>query len=741
MITKIQLNDVATFTESTELDNLKQINFFYGSNGSGKTTISKLIASQDSYPNCLIEWQANNRLKTIVYNEDFVREYYYQSPAFKGIFTLGEGAKEIEEQIVIKKKEKDELSNNIIGLTKTKADKETEAANYLSTFQENCWKNIFEKYKNDFDNIFTGYRKSKPKFASQIIKESNKNISMLKSSDELKEKYNLLFNEELKPLTELNIFSSESVDKLTQIEQDRILQTKIIGKEDVDIAKMIHKLQNHDWVSQGKNYLYINYDEESKSYICPFCQQPTPETFKKQLEEYFDETYESQIKLLKNLSKEYEDATSKIDIFLNGLESIADNKYFEEKKSVFKDKKTVIDQTILHNKTVIQNKEDNPSTLAELKSITETIEELNQIIVEINAKIKQHNSFISNKENEKTLFVSEIWKFFCNDVAASISTYNQNKQNVDRAIVNISQQKDSKEENIKTLSKEISELEKQIKSVKPTVEAINQLLQNFGFRGFKLRATEDEKHYEIIREDNTPAKETLSEGERNFIMFLYFYHYLQGVLNPAESITENKIVVFDDPVSSMDSEVLFIVSTLIRNILLNITKNEGNIKQIFILTHNAYFFKEVTFTGSGDHKNKRNDRKYYVVRKVNNVSKINPYDINPIKSTYQLLWDELKREPNDCINLQNAMRRIIEFYFNTLANINEENLPDKFQDQNEKTICRSLIAWMNIGSHEIFDDINYSFLEANIEKYKEVFKKIFEATNHLAHYNMMMNIN
>ncbi|MHB8853508.1 MAG: AAA family ATPase [Ignavibacteriaceae bacterium] len=86
------------------------------------------------------------------------------------------------------------------------------------------------------------------------------------------------------------------------------------------------------------------------------------------------------------------------------------------------------------------------------------------------------------------------------------------------------------------------------------------------------------------------------------------------------------------------------------------------------------------------------------------------------------------------------MRRIIEFYFKTLANLNEEELLENIQDQNEKTICRSLISWMHIGSHEIFDDINYSFLEANIEKYREVFKKIFDETHHLAHYNMMMDI-
>src|SRR3990172_11435841 len=149
MITKIQLNKVATFTEPTEIDNLKEINFFYGSNGSGKTTISKLIASQDSFPDCTLEWTANNRLKTIVYNEDFVREYYYQSPNFKGIFTLGEGAKEIEEQIVNKKKGKDELSNDIVDLTKTKEVKETEAGNYLNDFKETCWESIYEKYKND----------------------------------------------------------------------------------------------------------------------------------------------------------------------------------------------------------------------------------------------------------------------------------------------------------------------------------------------------------------------------------------------------------------------------------------------------------------------------------------------------------------------------------------------------------------------------------------------------------------
>lgn len=42
-----------------------------------------------------------------------------------------------------------------------------------------------------------------------------------------------------------------------------------------------------------------------------------------------------------------------------------------------------------------------------------------------------------------------------------------------------------------------------------------------------------------------PWPENLSEGERNFIAFLYFYHQVRGSMS-SEEIKE-KIVVIDDP--------------------------------------------------------------------------------------------------------------------------------------------------------------------------------------------------
>ncbi len=243
----------------------------------------------------------------------------------------------------------------------------------------------------------------------------------------------------------------------------------------------------------------------------------------------------------------------------------------------------------------------------------------------------------------------------------------------------------------------------------------------------------------MIRNDGSDAKKTLSEGERNFLVFLYFYNLIYGVENPEENISQDKILVIDDPVSSLDSETLFIVSTLIKKILYKVRNNNDSVKQVIIFTHNAYFFKEITFVSSREScYNKRNDTMYYIVRKKDNISHIDCFETSPIKTSYQLLWDDLKKDNIDCISIQNSMRRIIEFYFKFLSGLNENKLIEKF-DGEDKNICRSLIAFINSGSHELIDDFNIIVTNDNLDKFKEILKKIFDVTGHSADYDMMMN--
>lgn len=58
MIEGIRIKSVASFgAEAQSIDGLSNNNFFYGANGSGKTTISRVIADEDDYPECSVTWR------------------------------------------------------------------------------------------------------------------------------------------------------------------------------------------------------------------------------------------------------------------------------------------------------------------------------------------------------------------------------------------------------------------------------------------------------------------------------------------------------------------------------------------------------------------------------------------------------------------------------------------------------------------------------------------------------------
>ena len=94
---------------------------------------------------------------------------------------------------------------------------------------------------------------------------------------------------------------------------------------------------------------------------------------------------------------------------------------------------------------------------------------------------------------------------------------------------------------------------------------INSTLKTSGFTGFHFREKEGNA-YELVRDSQTDhgAAIGLSEGERRFVAFLYFFHTVMGSLEEDGEI-EDKVVVIDDPVCSLDSEVLAFVAALVRD--------------------------------------------------------------------------------------------------------------------------------------------------------------------------------
>ena len=731
MIDRLEIAGCASYGDVVEsMDGLREINYVYGPNGAGKTTLSRLIADHSPYSGCAVHWHNGTKLETLVYNRDYIARNFNQPGDLKGIFTLGEQSVETLNKISQVKQEVNDLTRTIESRTHGLEGQDGTGGQRgkLSALEERfrnaCWE-IKKKHDAKLQGALKGYRADRVKFCERLKEEGRKTAPALLSTQvDLETRAESLFGKT--PTTESLLASVESAPFLTW-ESDPIFGKRVIGKTDVDVAAMILRLGNSDWVKQG-----IPHYEVNEGY-CPFCQQKAPATLKMSLEAYFDESFARDTAAIAAAKDGYllageRIAQAVVGVLTNGSRFL-DTVTLDAEKHVF-------DARLQTNRQRLEQKIKEPSQSIALEPLRDVLDRMQALIATANNAIRAHNTMVNNLGSQQTQLVRDVWAFFAHGEAASeFARYQSEKRGVEAAINSLQQQiRDSKAART-TKETELRGLERQTTSVRPTVDEINRLLQSFGFKNFALQATENNL-YQLCRADGSDAKETLSEGERSFITFLYFYHSLRGS-HSAAGVSTERVVVFDDPVSSLDSDVLFIVGTLIRKVIDDVRARQGSLKQVFILTHNVYFHKEVTFHKKRSAAQAFREETFWIIRKVAGISKLKQYPENPIKTSYDLLWAELRDHAPQSPGVQNAMRRILEHYFRILGGMPEEEIIDLFNGE-EKLICKGLFSWVNDGSHSIPDDIFMTFDDAAVEKHKTVFKDIFVKTRHLNHYNMMM---
>ena len=159
--------------------------------------------------------------------------------------------------------------------------------------------------------------------------------------------------------------------------------------------------------------------------------------------------------------------------------------------------------------------------------------------------------------------------------------------------------------------------------------------------------------------------------------------------------------------------------------------------QVFVLTHNVYFYKQIT------ERQQYADTHYWQLSKQNSVSKAKAYgEDNPIRSEYELLWREVRKvkDGETVVGLPNLMRRIIESYFVVMGGYNKRTLvSEHFSDNpDELAIVNSLAKGSDEGSHGAMDEVFAGDRKTINDKYLHVFEMLFKKLGHEAHYNMMM---
>ena len=762
-ITKIELDD-ATFKGRNVSFTPTYVNFFFGNNGTGKSTIAKAIKTGTG-----VTYAGGKRAEdyiTLTYNQDFIDDNMRSYHELKGIFTFDEINTDLQDEI-------DRLNGQLAESRKKKTAAETakgEAEGKLTEFDDKSMRNQYtalKKLRNDFSRLIPSRFNSSKTLIPEVRRYVNKQATQ--SLTEMKMQYDAIYGSDAKEYQEFPTIQDTMV--LDSIEGEDILGTVIVNTSQTEIAQFLERIGATQWMRQAHETFHGNSEGR-----CPYCTRELQPDFEQKFLESFDNQYEEKLGKVNAFLNEYRNRANTLFMSISKLpEEVypgADEKLYREKLAVLK-------SAISENIEAIKSKIDEPAKKVALVEVSSILDDISEMITEINKMIKANNEAYSAKTGKATVLREDLFCHMANELARDFRTHDQSRKMMQDSI-------EAQEKIIKAQTDLTMQLKDQLRGKKGTakdtsiaMKKINDMLRDANFQGFELRPHMDPSqvddsgkpiNYEVVRTSTGKVAEDLSEGEKNFIAFLYFLQKVFGNEGVTED-TREKIVVIDDPVSSMDSSTLFIVGEQIRKMVEVCRNNADNrdavmkgnfIKQIFILTHNAYFHREVTYP----HADRYEFVSFYLVRKIDNHSTVRLCDkqdpdeptarinVNPVKNSYAALWEEYK-EVSTAVPLMNAIRRILEYYFLQLCGYEGSNLRktilednkeafthDEFgnEDNTRYDMASTMLSYIDATSYGVNDGLHYVDDGMDVELYRETFRMIFEHMHQEQHYNMMMGI-
>lgn len=765
-ISKITLNSATYKNTGTEIKPTL-INYFFGNNGTGKSTIAKAIKNNDGIT--YTPGRSSSDYLTLIYNQDFIDINIRSYDGLPGVFTMGTVDANTQATIDGKKAELKTAKDAIAVATEEKEKKTTAKDTLQKQLYKNCW-DATSEIRDTFIQTQEGKKRGQA-FTEEVQRHSPVDHDI----KELKRTYDSAYSSTARSYpTFATITNTSSLDN---VEGNNLLALSIVNTSNTPFAEFLKQVGTTEWVRQGHD----TYHQKAEG-RCPYCARELPEDFESVLAASFDTQYQDNLLKLKKYEADY---IAKANELFTSLQIIPDPLYPEIDTKEYLSKLNALKTAIALNIENIKKKVNEPATPIEIDSTKAFFDELSDMVTEFNRLIGENNTIVAAGPAKKTECKNAVFEKCAFDLQTTITTYQNSQHTLDREIQNYQAIINTNTALIPTIETEIHDLSVGTAETETAMNNINSMLHDAGFQGFELRPKAESivradgsvntfvpsppLHYQVIRPDTGLVAEDLSEGEKNFIAFLYFQQLVLGSETQDADI-RSKIVVIDDPVSSMDSSSLFIVSAQIRKMIEICRNNADNrnpvvlgnfIKQIFILTHNAYFHREVAYA----YANRYEFVSYYLIRKRNSKSsitlseRINPdcptekINVNPVKNSYAVLWDEYK-EMNSVVPLMNVIRQILEYYFLQLCGYEGMTLRQRILEENKDTFTHdingnedftkfdaasSMLSYISTESKGINDGTYFIDDSMDIDLCRTTFKMIFECMQQEQHFIMMMN--
>lgn len=673
-------------------ETFRRLNIIYGRNYSGKTTLSRIL-------NTIFEKQlplnyengnfnvtftdgstinqnnlstANHNYNLRVYNSDFVKKnlsWLHKDDGTISPFTIL-GSKNIE--IDIKIKEIDaflgKLEDNI-GLLFDKQE-------LFKTY--NLKKNESQSKANELDTKLTDKAReiknnapiyNVPTYQIRTIKgdliESIKQGEL--ASEDISELKRLLKEEEKQSITSLQEIKPDFANQVNELLKKQI-------KPSEPILELVNNSLLQEWVRQGID------KHKGLRDSCGFCGNPINETLWEKLDAHFSKESEELRKEIKLKIDKLEQSKVNLSEFFALLKEDFYSNLHSEFDTLQKQWNSVTKSYIKSIDILISELSEREKDIFKAREIT-TISDVSETIFEtikaINILIKEHSNKSSTLKSDQNkarikLIYSEIAKFL------TVINYQDKVLTIEKLEAEeVIAKKAYEEINTKAelLKEEKRTLEAQSKDESKGAELVNQHLTHFfGHSELKLRAEGNSPNilFRIVRENE--YANNLSEGECSLISFCYFIAKMEDELK--DELNSDKLIIYiDDPISSLDSNHIFFMFSLIESIIAKPKKY----CQLFISTHNLDFLKYLkqltfpTYKPQPNSKEKQDKNQFLIERKSKSSStlKLSPEYLKKYITEFNYLFYQIYAcstadlqniEHNFQYNFGNNMRKFLEAF-------------------------------------------------------------------------------
>lgn len=724
------------------------VNIFYGENGSGKSSIANLLKNVSENKDfgkykpaetCLVfdsgekKYPVNNDWDNKIAKDSilfFDREFVDKNVHLGHRRDTTQSGQEQESGKMIIEFDSDAINlRGVRDKAKKVKDEQDQKIKDFNFANKDSLAFVLTDDEQPFFKTYKDKNEEEIKTGKQALGKEKKEAEKSLETDQALQKKVVSIQNDIKclPTEEVEIALSDDKTYQAIFDFDLKEQAKIEAEQ-----TLIDKVKTH------KTFFEAGFEiRKTHQNQCPFCQSKNEETGIKKVIKLYNQIYDTTYKMqMQQFEKDKQDLLDEITQITQAVSDFDLNSLFLELKKLEQNYKipniySVDDEKTYKKPATKELKELNSKIMKLAKPNKENIKELYEKVKTefeaIEAFFKSISSFVEQQNKLITKFKTDNTdaKLQTRIVTSStrISEIEKELAFINGNKVKEQRKKEQKEKDLKALQavfttlktaydKALKDYEEHCstKAFSNLLTKIQEYFKNFNF-SFKLELKTDPTGNKAefpfafkvldLEGNERDFKEGLSEGEIQVLSLCFFFAFLD-----IQKDKKQKMLVFDDPITSLDNSNLSCLVDLIAD-------EQKNFSQTFVFTHHRTFFKFLR---------KRFDKRCHEYNLIRNKKEFGGSFI--CKSKADKFVDKLKNFEADLAKIPPASLdvelKVVEY-------------GQYLRYEVERYIKNSLLHWNASDFQTAIDGVkgNKAIDDADLDKIKQIYSFCNWTTSHV----------